>query len=259
LNIEQIVSMEDLVRLAVASILIGVVMVLSYVRRLELVSDLAISSIRAFVQLLILALFLQVIFDIQNIFWISLILIGMMVIASYTSAKRAKEVQHAFQISATSIIVSSSAIILLMVVLGVIPMQAEFIIPLGGMVIGNCMNITSLAMERLKGEVANNTMMIDNMLALGARSDQAISPLIKRSVRASLIPTLDNMKTMGLVWIPGLMSGMIIGGMDPSKAAVFQLIIIFMILASNTIASVISTMEMSKSMFGSAEQLIYRP
>jgi putative ABC transport system permease protein len=259
LNIEQIVSMEDLMRLAVASTLIGFVMILSHVRRLELVSDLAISSIRAFVQLMILALFLQVIFDIQNLFWISLILIGMMVIASYTSAKRVKEVKHAFRISATSIIGSSSAIIFAMVALGVIPLQAEYIIPLGGMVIGNCMNITSLAMERLKGEVANNTMMIDNMLALGARSDQSISPLIKRSVRASLIPTLDNLKTMGLVWIPGLMSGMIIAGMDPSKAAVFQLIIIFMILASNTIASIISTMEMSKSMFGGAGQLIYRP
>jgi putative ABC transport system permease protein len=259
LNIEQIVSMEDVVKLIVASLLIGVVMIISYVRRLELISDLAISSIRAFVQLMILALFLQVIFDIQNLFWISFILLGMMVIASYTSAKRAKEIRNAFRISATSIITSSSAIILVMVVLRVIPLQAEYIIPLGGMVIGNCMNITSLAMERLKGEVANNTMMIDNILALGARTDQAISPLIKKSVRASLIPTVDNMKTMGLVWIPGLMSGMIIGGMDPSKAAVFQLIIIFMILASNTIASVLSTMEMSKNMFGSADQLIYRP
>lgn len=259
MNIEQIISIEDLVRLAVASVLVVLVMGLSYIRRLELISDLAVSTIRAFIQLIILAIFLEVIFDIQNLLLIAVILTGMMVTASYTSARRARDIPQAFRVSATSIIVASSGIILTMVALGVLPQQAEYLIPLGGMVIGNAMNITSLAIDRLRGEVANNTMMIDNMLALGAKPDQAVAPLIKRSVRASLIPTLDNMKTMGLVWIPGLMSGMIIGGLDPSKAAVFQLIIIFMILASNTIASIVSTMELSKSIFGKAEQLVYRP
>lgn len=259
MNIEQIISIEDLVRLVVASVLIVLVMALSHIRKLELISDLAVSTIRAFVQLIILAIFLEVIFDIQNLILIAVILAGMMVIASYTSARRARDIPQAFRVSGTSIIVASGAIIIVMVVLGVIPQQAEYLIPLGGMVIGNAMNITSLAMDRLRGEVANNTMMIDNMLALGAKPDQAVAPLIKRSVRASLIPTLDNMKTLGLVWIPGLMSGMIIGGMDPGKAAVFQLIIIFMILASNTIASIISTMELSKSVFGGAGELVYRP
>jgi putative ABC transport system permease protein len=258
-NLEDIISMEDLLRLAAASILIVVVMVLSHIRKLEMVSDLAIASVRAFIQLLILALFLQVIFDLQDMIWIVIILGAMMVIASYISARRARDIPRSFRVSAVSIFVSSSAIILAMVVLGVIPQQAEYLIPLGGMVIGNAMNIISLALERLRGEVNNNVMMIDNMLALGASPNQAIFPLVKRSIRASLIPTVDNMKTMGLVWIPGLMSGMIIGGMDPGMAAMFQLIIIFMILASNTIASILSTMELSKMVFGPAEQLVYRP
>lgn len=259
MNPEQIISVEDLIRLGAASVLIILVMLLSYLRKLEMASDLAVSSVRAFIQLMILALFLQVIFDLQDLFWIVLMLAAMMIIASYTSARRVRDMPQAFRVSAVSIVVSSSVIILAMVVLGVIPQKAEYLIPLGGMVIGNTMNITSLALERLRGEVSNNVMMIDNMLALGVKSDQAIAPLIKKSIRASLIPTVDNMKTMGLVWIPGLMSGMIIAGMDPGKAAVFQLIIIFMILTSNTIASIISTMELSKSMFGSAEQLVYRP
>jgi len=259
MNLEQIISPEDLVRLAIASVLIILVMVLSHIRKLEMVSDLAIASIRAFVQLMILALFLQVIFDLKELIWIVIILAAMMTIAAYTSARRARGIPRSFQVCAISIFVSSSAIIVTMVALGVIPQRAEYLIPLGGMVIGNAMNITSLALERLRGEVDNNIMMIDNMLALGATSRQAIFPLVKKSVRASLIPTVDNMKTMGLVWIPGLMSGMIIGGMDPSMAAVFQLIIIFMILASNTIASILSTMELSKSLFGPAEQLVYRP
>jgi putative ABC transport system permease protein len=259
MNLEEFLSVEDLVRLAIASILILVVMILTRYRRLGIESDLLVATVRAFVQLMILALFLDLIFDLESAFWMVAILVGMMTIASYTSTKRAMEIPQAFRVCAVSIVVSSTFIIGGMVMLGVIPLKAEYVIPLGGMVIGNSMNITSLAIDRLKGEVANGTLRIENMLALGATSSQAVAPMMAKSVRASLIPTVDNMKTLGLVWIPGLMSGMIIGGVEPTTAAVFQLIIIFMILASNTIASLISTRQLSRKMFGGADQLIYRP
>ncbi len=257
--LEEFVTVDNLIRLGIASLLIVLVVALTKYRELEMVSDLTVSTIRAFVQLMILALVLTVIFDIQNIFWIVLILIIMMMIASHTSAKRAVGLPNSFMVCSTTIVASSTAIITAMAVLGVLDMRAEVLIPIGGMVIGNTMNITSLAMDRLRGEVENNVLKIENLLALGATSDQAILPMIKKSVRASLIPTVDNMRTLGLVWIPGLMSGMILAGSDPGTAAVFQLVIIFMILASNTLASVISTAQMSMRMFSDADQLVYRP
>lgn len=257
--IESFISQQDLVRLLIASALIVLVIIITRYRDLELESDLVISTIRAFVQLMILALALTIIFDIQNIFWIILILIMMMSVASYTAARRARGLPDAFWVCSSTILISSGTIILVMAALGVLEMRAEVLIPLGGMVIGNTMNITALAMDRLKGEVENNVLRIENLLALGATSDQAVLPLIRKSVRASLIPTVDNMKTLGLVWIPGLMSGMLIAGSDPGTAAVFQLIIILMILASNTLASVISTAQMSSRMFSRAYQLTYRP
>jgi len=256
---EDFISSQDLVRLLTASALILLVIIITHYRDLQLESDLIVSTIRAFVQLLLLALVLTIIFDIQNIFWIVLILIIMISVASYTAARRARGLPDAFWVCSSTILFSSGTIILVMVALGVLEMKAEVIIPLGGMVIGNTMNITALAMDRLKGEVENNVLRIENFLALGATSDQAVLPMIRKSVRASLIPTIDNMKTLGLVWIPGLMSGMLIAGSDPGTAAVFQLIILLMILASNTLASTISTAQMSRRMFSGAYQLTYRP
>lgn len=254
-----VINIEDLVRLAVASLLVVFIIILTKYWKLAIESELAIATIRAFLQLMVLALILDVIFDLKDVIWVVIILAGMMLVASYTSARRSLDIAGSFRTCTLSIMISSTAIIGSMVALGVIPTEPEYLIPMGGMVIGNSMNITSLAVERLRGEVSNNRMQIENMLALGATPYQAVAPLIRRSVRASLIPTVDNMKTLGLVWIPGLMSGMIIGGMAPTTAAVFQLIIIFMILASNSIASLISTHQLSKRMFGAADQLIYRP
>lgn len=256
--LEDLMSLQDMVRLLLASVLVVLVVALSRYRGLELTSDLLVATVRAFAQLMVLAFFLTIVFELEDMLWIAAILVFMMVVASHTSAKRAKDITQGFRVSSISIVSSSTAIILGMIALGVIPMQGEYIIPLGGMVIGNSMNITSLAMERLRGEVGNNVLRIENLLALGATADQAIRPMIRKSVQASLIPTVDNMRTLGLVWIPGLMSGMIIAGWDPARAAVFQLIIIFMILASNTVASIVSTYLLSRSMFGGAEQLVYR-
>ncbi|MFP4171191.1 MAG: ABC transporter permease [Methanomassiliicoccales archaeon] len=256
--LEDLMSLQDAVRLLLASVLVVLVVALSRYRGLGLTSDLMVATVRAFAQLMVLAFFLTIVFELEDMLWIAAILVFMMVVASHTSAKRAKDITQGFRVSSISIVSSSTAIILGMVALGVIPMRGEYIIPLGGMVIGNSMNITSLAMERLRGEVRSNVLRIENLLALGATGDQAIRPMIRRSVQASLIPTVDNMRTLGLVWIPGLMSGMIIAGWDPAKAAVFQLVIIFMILASNTVASIVSTYLLSRNMFGRAEELVYR-
>jgi putative ABC transport system permease protein len=145
-----------------------------------------------------------------------------------------------------------------MVIIGALPMKGEYVITLGGMVIGNTMNINSWTLDRLRGEVTNQTARIEAALALGARYDQAVAPMVRRSIRSALIPNVDNMKTLGLVWIPGLMAGMVLAGADPMQAAVFQIVIFCMLLASATICAMLSTRLMSKELFTDAHQLSYR-
>jgi putative ABC transport system permease protein len=245
------------VRVLTASVLILLVVLVTRVRGLDITNELVTSSVRAFIQLLLLASVLAVIFSLESILWVFVVLAGMMTFASYTSSKRAQGIRDPFRVCALSIVISSSTIITLMIGLGVLPLKMEYIITLGAMVVGNTMNIVSLAIDRLKGEVRNNVLRIESALALGATSTIAVAPMVRTSVRASLIPTVDNMKTLGLVWIPGLMAGMIIGGVDPSEAAAFQLVIILMILASNTLSSMIATKLSTESMFSAAEQLTF--
>ncbi len=247
-----------LFRVLSAVVLVAAVMVLTSRLKLGLVSEMAQAMIRALVQLTALALLLSFVFQMDDLAPLLLVLAVMLAFASLTSARRVRDMPNAFRVSLTSILASSVLTITVMVVIGTLPLRGEYLIPLGGMVIGNTMNINSLALDRLRGEVVNQTARVEAALALGARYDQAIAPMVRKGVRSSLIPTVDNMKTLGLVWIPGLMAGMVLAGADPMEAAVFQIVIFSMILASGTITAVLSTRLMSKELFTESHQLSYR-
>ncbi|HUT26601.1 MAG TPA: iron export ABC transporter permease subunit FetB [Methanomassiliicoccales archaeon] len=247
-----------LIRVLSAVGLVTAVIVLTSRLKLGLVSEMAQAMIRALVQLTALALLLSFVFQMEDFAPLLLVLAVMLAFASLTSARRVRDLPNAFRVSLVSILASSVLTITVMVVIGTLPLRGEYLIPLGGMVIGNTMNINSLALDRLRGEVVNQTARVEAALALGARYDQAIAPMVRKGVRSSLIPTVDNMKTLGLVWIPGLMAGMVLAGADPMEAAVFQIVIFSMILASGAITAVLSTRLMSKELFTESHQLSYR-
>ncbi|MCG7843805.1 MAG: iron export ABC transporter permease subunit FetB, partial [Methanomassiliicoccales archaeon] len=233
-------------RVLSAVVLVAAVMLLTARLRLGLISELAQAMVRALVQLTALALVLVFVFELEELALLLLVLAVMLSFASFTSARRVKGMPRAFRVSSISIIVSSTMVITVMVAVGALPLRGEYLIPLGGMVIGNTMNINSLALDRLRGEVVNQVPRVEAALALGARYDQAVAPMVRRGVRSSLIPTIDNMKTLGLVWIPGLMAGMVLAGAEPMVAAVFQIVVFSMILASGAITAMLSTRLMSK-------------
>ena len=248
----------DALRVLAALALVGLVAYLTSRMQLRMVPELVVSTLRAMVQLSALALVLVFIFQAGEWALLLLFLAVMLSIASYTSAHRMREMPRAFRVSAISIITTSTTVISFMVLIGALPLRGEYVITLGGMVIGNTMNINSWALDRLRGEVVNQTARVEAALALGASYDQAVAPMVRRSVRSALIPNVDNMKTLGLVWIPGLMAGMVLAGADPLQAAVFQIVMFSMLLASATICAMLSTRLMSKEMFTDAHQLSYR-
>ncbi|HNU36408.1 MAG TPA: ABC transporter permease, partial [Methanomassiliicoccales archaeon] len=199
----------DALRVLAGLVLIGVVAYLTSRLQLKMVPELVVATLRAMVQLAVLALVLAFILQAGEWALLLIFLAVMLFFASYTSAHRLREMPNAFRVSSISIIATSSLVISFMVIIGALPMKGEYVITLGGMVIGNTMNINSWTLDRLRGEVTNQTARIEAALALGARYDQAVAPMVRRSIRSALIPNVDNMKTLGLVWIPGLMAGMV--------------------------------------------------
>ena len=222
-------------------VLIGIIIFYLTIKEYKLEKELSIASIRAFIQLFAIAFVLGVIISIENIFYTTGVLIFMMIFAAHIAKRRVPATTSFYKSSVLGISISSSIVIIYTAVLNVFPPQARFIIPFGSMVIANCMNSTALGLNRLVGEIKSNLNTIESKLALGIPSDIAAKPHITNSIRASLIPVINTLEALGLVWIPGTMSGMILGGADPIWAAQYQLFVSFSIFAADAISTLLST------------------
>ncbi|AGK60832.1 TIGR00245 family protein [Archaeoglobus sulfaticallidus PM70-1] len=246
---------EPLIKLAYASALAILVMAVSYLRRIEIGRDFSFAALRGFAQLMLLSIVLTYVFTstIWHIFALP-IFIAMALLAGYTSAKRVG-MPKATLITTPSIAIGATTSLAAMTVLKVIPLQPKFVIPLAGMAFGNAMNICSLTLNRLLSEVRNNRSRIEAMLALGATAQQAVEQYERTSIKSALIPSIDNMRTLGIIFIPGAMTGMLMAGIDPTTAAVYQISIFFMIISSGIVAAVNATYLTKKRLFTPAHQL----
>jgi putative ABC transport system permease protein len=149
-------------------------------------------------------------------------------------------------------------VIALMTSLGVIEPELTSLIPIGSMLIANAMNSNALALDRFKGEVQAHTGEIEAGLALGADPRAVVTPYVRAAVHASMIPRVDTLRSLGIVWIPGVMAGMILAGSDPVYAAIYQFVVIAMIFAASGLTALVSTLLIRSRAFSPAEQLILR-
>ncbi len=224
-------------------------------KKINIEKEILYAFSRAFVQVIILSFIILQLFRLSNIYTF-LALVFMSIAGTFTAVKHGKFLKHNFFITFFAIFISSFAVIILMIVLHIIENKAEIIIPLGGMVIGNSMNSISLAYDRLKSEIKEQRNLLETILSLGFPSSVAYNKIKVPSIKVAMIPKINNMKALGLVWIPGLMAGMILGGADPVNAAIYQLIIITMILVSSALSSVIVIEAAKYSIFNKFEQII---
>lgn len=140
--------------------------------------------------------------------------------------------------------------------LKIIPATAQYMIPISGMIIGNAMVLSILFLNRFTAEIENRTGEVELFLSLGGTPKQAIHRQLMTSIRASTIPTIESQKTIGLVQLPGMMSGQIIAGADPVQAVLFQLLILFMLLSSAVITSIILGFLSYPTMFNERMQFV---
>jgi putative ABC transport system permease protein len=127
------------------------------------------------------------------------------------------------------------------------------------MLIANAMNTNGLALNRFRSEVLAHVGEIETALALGADGRSSVAPYVQRSFEASLIPAIDSLRSLGIVWIPGLMAGMLLSGARPAYAAIYQFVVLAMIFASSGLTSLLSTLFMRTHVMSSTDQLVLRP
>lgn len=138
----------------------------------------------------------------------------------------------------------------------IVPPTAQYIISISGMVIGNSMVLAILFLNRFKSELEANGDKVELLLSLGATPKQAIHRQLIEAIKASMIPTIESQKTMGLVQLPGMMSGQIIAGADPIQAVQFQLLILFLLLTTAAVTSVILGFLSYPSLFNKQMQFL---
>lgn len=245
----------SLTAILLSFVFVIIALFLSNAYKLGLGRDLLIASIRATIQLLIVGYILKIVFGFDNPFAVILMVFVMIFVAAKNAAKRGKGLPNLFGkifITITIVEVITQGFLLS---LGIIPPEPSYIISISGMIIGNSMVIANLFLNRLKGEVEMRKEEIQLVLSLGGTVKQAIYPIFKQSIKSSLIPTIEGQKTIGLVQLPGMMSGQIIAGADPIQAVRFQLLIVFLIMSAASITAIILGLLVYPSLFNKNQQL----
>jgi len=202
-----------------------------YKEKLEIEKTLLINSIRAFVQLLILGYLLSYIFKLKNPIELLGILLFMTLFAAFTGQRRVKLADRGYIVAFLSIFCASFIVLFSLIALDLISFKPNEIIPVGGMIIGNSLNVYTLAVDRMKGEVKNTIDIIENIVALGGSLKDAFYFVNRASIKVAMIPILNSLQTVGIIHIPGITVGMLIAGAHPLEAVSFQLVIMYMIVA----------------------------
>ena len=225
--------------LSLTLLFIFIPLVLSRTLKLDLEKDTIIATVRSVIQLLAVGFILKFVFESNSPIYIGLMITLMVVAATLNARKKGKGIPGITWKIALTLLAVEAVVQGILLGLHIIPATAQYIIPISGMMIGNAMVLSILFLNRFKAEVDANEDQIELILSLGGTPKQAVHRQLMDTIKASMIPTIEAQKTIGLVQLPGMMSGQIIGGADPIQAVQFQILIIFALLTCATLSAII--------------------
>jgi len=229
-------------------------------QRLGLEWNLAIAAGRTIVQLLVVGYLLAAVFALRSP-WIVVGVLGvMLVIAAIVARNRiSQKIPHLLPLVGGSILAGT---VLTMTYTNWLVLQPEvwyepqYLIPLTGIVLGNAMNGAAIAGERLVSTLNSSQLEIETHLSLGATPQQAVARYRKEAIRAGVMPTLNTMMVVGIVTLPGIMTGQMLGGADPLLAAAYQMLIMFMLALATLVTTVLITWSICQKFFNPAAQFL---
>jgi len=225
--------------------------------KLGLKKEILVGLGRGLVQIVGVGFLLTIIFS-ANL-WVSIpIILVMIVAAGFITVQRIKSIPNALWISLIGITAGAGSVIFIMTLLGVIKQDLTSIIPIGSMMVYGSMNANSLMLERFHSELASHTGQVEAGLALGAAPEKVVAPYARRAVTAAMIPHINGLQSLGIVWIPGAMSGMLLSWENPAYAGFYQFVVSGSIFVTVGITVLISILLVRKQVFSPAEQLLIR-
>lgn len=241
-----------------ASLLLVVVAIaISFTQRLGLERDIVWATIRSLIQLLFVGAVLAFVIDPNQPIALSWAWVAAMVaFAGVVIKRRAPEIPAMLPLGMAAIGTAAAVTLLVIFGIGVFPLEGRTLVPLAGMMIGNSMNATVLAARRVVDEFKDHRGEIEARLALGQPSTEAIRGNLRSSLRTALTPQIETTKAVGLVFLPGAMTGLILAGVDPVEAVRVQAAIMYLILGSVATTATVMTLGVGRRLFTPDQRLI---
>lgn len=247
------------VQLALSVILVLIAGLISAALKLELLKPLIWGTVRTFIQLTLIGYALTYIFKVNNLILIVVIITLMCLVASGTAVRRSPRVgRYPFILGFVSLWASTFIVGTIVVVLIIAPepwYSARIAIPIFGMILGNSMNGIALSLDRLFSEVKSNISEIEALLSFGASPWESVSECVKEALRAGMTPTINSLMVVGLVSLPGMMTGQILGGADPQQAVRYQIVVMLMIASAVAIGCLMLVLMSYKKLFTKEEAI----
>ena len=247
--------------LSLAAGLIGVLALLSWWMRLGLSRSLIVAALRTTVQLLLIGLVLEALFAHVHLGWMTLVAAVMLLAAGREVMGRQKRRfigWWGFGLGTLSMFISSFTVTILALQVIIQPdpwYRPQYAIPLLGMLLGNTMNGISIGLDRLTSTAWDQRTILEGRLMLGQTAGQAIEDVRKESVRSGLIPIINSMMAAGLVSLPGMMTGQILGGNPPLEAVKYQILIMFLIAGGTGLGTTAAVWMGSRRLFDERQRL----
>lgn len=242
--------------LIAASSLVLISLLFSYSQKLKLEKETVTGVIRAIIQLTAVGYVLNYIFGLKNPIFTTLLLLFMTINAAVNAAKRGKAIRNGNLISFISISVGTMITLGILVISGAIKYEPYQIIPVGGMIISNSMVALGLSYRQMAANFKDKREEVETKLSLGADVLPSSIEIIRDCIRTGMVPTIDSMKTLGIVSLPGMMTGLILAGTSPIEAIKYQIMVTFMLLSTTSISSFIACYLSYKNFFNRRKQLI---
>lgn len=248
-------------RLAAAYLFVIILIVIVRIKKIPREREILLSTIRMTIQLIIVGYVLQYLFTHANAWLTGLIVLLMLTFAIYTLFRSSKhplnrQLKKLIAISMTSGIMASLLFFLLIVIHKTPWYEPSYVIPVAGMLIGNSMTGIALGVNTLAQGINSRRSWIEGSLMLGATPKEACRDIINQAFDAALLPTINSMVGMGIVFLPGMMTGQILGGASPIVAVEYQIAIMLGIMGSVSLSVIVFVQFAYKAYFNDRHQLV---
>lgn len=235
--------------------LVMVAIAISSKEKLGLTKDIIASVLRTVLQLIVVGYLLRYVFAVDN----HLLTLAMTLIIIYNASRQADKrnpsSKKAFYQSFLAIFVATGLTLLVLVLSGAIKFVPSQLIPITGMIASNSMVAIGLCYREMASLFRDQRQQVLEKLALGAPIKLASASIVRQSIKTAMQPTIDSAKTVGLVSLPGMMSGLIFAGVNPVYAIKYQIMVMFMLLSATSLGAVIAAYFSYKHYFNSRAQL----